>query len=418
MLVTGIGPLGTDMYAAALPALAVSLSTSGAVAQLTLTAFIVGLAVGQLFVGPVSDATGRRRVLLTSSAVFAVTSVLCAVAGDAGILLALRLVQGTAAGAGVSVGRAVVSDDSTAEEAAVRLGTLASIAFLAPVLAPALGAGILLVGSWRTVFAVLGVVGAAMVAATALGIPETLPAERRQPPGLGAMLDRMRRMILDPTYARVVVVQCLATAGFFTYIAGSSFVLQTVYGVSQSGYAAIFAVNALGMVVASVVFRLLVGRVALGGLRMAGLLVSLGGAVVLLCVALLVPDVPHAVDLAWACFFVVARRHGPDHPGQHGGGPGRGPLGPRHGLGPARRAVLPGRGGRHAADGRRRLRHPAAARGADGAVLRARRRPRGRLPPLTGPRRGHASSGRPCGRTARTPPRGARPRRPATRARR
>ena len=141
VLVTGIGPLAVDSYVAALPELRESLGTTAAVAQLTLTAFIVGIAVGQLALGPVSDGLGRRRLLLTCAALFTLVSLGCALAPTGPALVVLRLGQGVVAGGGVAIGRAVVSDRYEGSAAAARFGTLASIVFLGPVLAPAAGGG-------------------------------------------------------------------------------------------------------------------------------------------------------------------------------------------------------------------------------------------------------------------------------------
>ena len=307
VLVTGVGPLATDMYIAGLPELRRSLGTTAAVAQLTLTAFIVGMAVGQLVVGPLSDARGRRLLMLVCAALFAATSVTCAWAPTGPVLVAIRLVQGVVAGGGVAVGRAVVSDRYTGAAAATRYGTLASITFLGPVVAPAIGGVVLAVGSWRTIFALLAAVGLAMVVAVVVALPESLPPERRHPAGLGQTLRRMGGLLADWPFLRHVVVQCLATAGFFTYIGGSSFVLETAYGISQSTYAVVFATNATAMVLASAGFRLLVGRYGAARLRSVGLAASTlaAGALLVLAVSDRDASVPFAVPWVLLCVVVA-----------------------------------------------------------------------------------------------------------------
>lgn len=307
VLVTGIGPLATDMYVAGLPELRRSLGTTAAVAQLTLTAFIVGMAVGQLVVGPLSDARGRRPLMTVCAALFAVSSVACALAPTGPVLVAVRLVQGVVAGGGVAVGRAVVSDRYVGAAAATRYGTLASITFLGPVVAPAVGGVVLAVGSWRTIFALLAGVGLIMVAAVVVALPESLPPERRHPAGLGQTLQRMGSLLGDWPFTRHVVVQCLATAGFFTYIGGSSFVLETAYGIGQSTYAAVFATNATAMVIASAAFRLVVGRLGPARLRTLGLVGSTSAGVVLLVLASFDRDasVPFAVPWVLLCVVVA-----------------------------------------------------------------------------------------------------------------
>ncbi|MCE1180097.1 MAG: multidrug effflux MFS transporter [Micrococcales bacterium] len=306
VVVTGIGPFATDTYISALPALAGSLHTTGALAQLTLTAFIVGLALGQLACGPVSDAVGRRRMLLASTAAFALSSLVCALAPAIGVLLAMRVVQGLAAGTGVVVGRAVVTDSYGSGDAAKTYGTLASITFLAPLIAPVAGRLIMADGTWRTVFYWLAAAGVLMVAAVLVGIPETLPPQRRHPPGLGQTLRRMGELSRDWSFMQHVAVNGLATAGFFTYIGGSSFVLQSSYGISESLYAVVFATNAAAMALSSIAFRALVGHRGPRWLRTVGVGVSTAAAVGLLVVALLDRDgsLPIAVPWAMLCLIV------------------------------------------------------------------------------------------------------------------
>jgi DHA1 family bicyclomycin/chloramphenicol resistance-like MFS transporter len=271
VLVTGVGPLATDMYLAALPELQRSLGTSAAVAQLTLTAFLIGMAVGQITLGPLSDGRGRRVLLLGGTVAFALTSLICAIAPNGPLLVVARLVQGLAGGCGMAVGRAVVGDLYQGAEAAKRYGTLAAITFLGPVVAPAIGGAILTVGSWRTVFAALTGVGVLMVLAVWFVLPESLPADQRHGGGLRDTGARTLDLLSDWPFMRHVAIQCLATAGFFTYIGGSSFVLQTVYGISPEKYSVIFATNATAMAISSLLFRQMVTRVGAARLRIAGL---------------------------------------------------------------------------------------------------------------------------------------------------
>jgi DHA1 family bicyclomycin/chloramphenicol resistance-like MFS transporter len=274
VLLTGVGPFATDTYIAALPALRRSLHTSAFVAQLTLTAFIVGLAAGQLFVGAISDARGRRRLLLAGAALFTVLSAVCAVAPNGQVLVAARLGQGIAAGSGVVIGRATVTDTYEGAAAAARFGTLATITFLGPIAAPAVGGLILAHGTWRTVFAALTGFGVVMVATVLVAVPETLPVHRRQAPGFRDTRARMADLLRDWSFMKHVTVYCLSTAGFFTYIGGSAFVLQSAYRMSPSRYAVIFATNAGAMAAAGAAFRVLVAKVDAGRLRAVGVSVS------------------------------------------------------------------------------------------------------------------------------------------------
>lgn len=306
--------MATDTYLAALPEVQRSLSTSATVAQLTITSFIIGVALGQLLFGPLSDGLGRRRMLLAAAVSFVVLSALCALAPSGLLLVVLRLLQGVVGGCGVAVGRAVVSDRYTGVEAAARYGTLTAITLLGPVVAPAIGGLILVVGDWRTVFAFLAVVGVLMTLGVLFGIPETLPAQLRHTSGLASSGRRMRQMLGDPHFRAPVIVQCFATGGFFIYIGGSSFVLQEQLHLSQSEYTLLFASNAAGMAVASATFRILVVRLGPAVLRNVGLSMSTIAAFGLAVVAALVPG-PPPLAVVWAVLAVIVAGMGMCIPG-------------------------------------------------------------------------------------------------------
>ncbi len=299
LLVTGTSALSTDTYVSALPAMRSSLHTTSAITQLTMTACIGGMAIGQLISGPVSDARGRRTMVLLGCAMYVAMSVLCATAQTGWLLVSERFVQGLAGGACVAVGRAVVNDCYRGARAAALFGTLSAVGLIAPVIAPAIGSGLLSVGDWRVVFWFLAAVGVLMLAAAAIGLPETLPPARRHAGGLGAFGQRTRSLLSDRHFVTPVLIQCLTTAGFFVYIGGSSFVLQQGLGVSQRGYATLFAVNALTMVTASVVFRSLVLRRGPVRLRWWAVAIQTTAVTALFVVVLFAPDNRPPLWLVW-----------------------------------------------------------------------------------------------------------------------
>ena len=305
ILLMGVGPFATDTYIAALPELQRSLATSASVAQLTLTTFIVGLAVGQLVLGPISDARGRRGILVASTVAFTVLCVVCALSPNPAVLLGARLLQGIAAGAGVALGRAVVTDTRRGPDAAAAFGAISSFTFLAPVVAPVAGGLVLADGTWRTVFWWLTGLGALMALTVVLTLPETLPPERRQASGLAETRARMADLLRDRPFMGHVVVLCLAVAGFFTYIGGSSFVLQTALGISPGLYTIVFAVNAAAMAAGSIAFRHVVRRTGPARLRTLGLAVSTAAAVGLLVLALADPDARAPLAVAWVLLCLV-----------------------------------------------------------------------------------------------------------------
>jgi DHA1 family bicyclomycin/chloramphenicol resistance-like MFS transporter len=214
------------------------------------------------------------------------------------------VLQGFAGGCGAAVGRAVVSDRYEGLDAAARYGTLMAVSLLGPIVAPAVGGLILAAGDWRTVFGFLTALGVLMTLGALFGIPETLPPETRSPAGLAHAGRRMAGLLRRRRFVRVVVVQCLATAGFFTYIGGSSIVLQDDLGLTAGQYTLLFATNAAAMAGASLVFRLTVRRAGPRRLRMIGLVTSGCAAIALACYAVVAQD---GVALApvWALLAVT-----------------------------------------------------------------------------------------------------------------
>ena len=282
--VNAIGPLSIDMYLPAFPEIADGLNTSAAQVQLTLTACVAGLALGQLVVGPLSDRLGRRVPLIAAMAVYAVASVSCALAPSALVLMGLRLVQGLAGAGGVVIARAVVRDLHSGAAAVRLFSSLMLVTGLAPILAPLAGAQILGVTSWRGIFVVLAVLSALLAALVAFGLRETLPPERRIHDGLGRTLATMRGLLADRWFLGHALAGGLGFGALFAYIAGSSFVLQGIYGVSPQLYSVLFAVNGLGLIGGSQVNARLVGRYGPARLLRAGLLSIAASAGTLLAV--------------------------------------------------------------------------------------------------------------------------------------
>jgi DHA1 family bicyclomycin/chloramphenicol resistance-like MFS transporter len=279
---SAFAPLSTDLYLPALPRVTTDLTTSASAVQLTLTSCLVGLAAGQLLAGPVSDVLGRRRPLLVGLAAYAVTSLLCAVAPDVWTLSALRLLQGLAGAAGVVISRAVVRDLRSGAAAARLFALLMLVNGAAPALAPSLGALLLRVTSWRGVFGVLALIGALLLVAVPLGLPETLPAERRHAGGLRATGAAFRTLATDRLFVGYALTGGLVFAAMFAYISSASFVVQDAFGLSAQVFGVVFGVNAVGLVAAGQVSGALVGRFGPARLLAAGVLLAvLGGAAVL-----------------------------------------------------------------------------------------------------------------------------------------
>jgi DHA1 family bicyclomycin/chloramphenicol resistance-like MFS transporter len=280
-----LGPLTIDMYLPALPTLADDLRTTAAAAQLTLTGTLVGLALGQLLVGPLSDTFGRRRPLLFGVGVHVVASLLCLVAPNVEVLGGLRLLQGIGAASASVVSMAIVRDLFVGRAAATLFSRLMLVLGVAPVVAPTIGGEILRFTSWRGVFAVLAVLALALLVMAAMALPETLPAERRRPLGVGNTLRTYRGLLRDRTFVGLVLVAGLAMAGLFGYVAGSSFVFQEQFGLDQQQFGLLFGAGAVFLIGGTQLNALLLRRFEPRVLLPAALVLGTAAGVVLLLLA-------------------------------------------------------------------------------------------------------------------------------------
>ncbi|MHA7966880.1 multidrug effflux MFS transporter [Paenibacillus sp. CAU 1782] len=277
-----IGPLSIDMYLPALPALAEELQTSASLTQLSLTAFLIGIALGQLIVGPISDVRGRRYPLLIGVVAYTLVSFLCVIAPNIWTFVLLRLAQGLAGAAAIVVARASVRDLYSGVELTRFFALLMLVNGAAPIFAPIIGAEILTVTSWRGVFAVLGFSGLLMLAAVLLGLKETLPLERRSKGGMGNMLLSYKKLLGNRTFIGYALTQGFMMAAMFAYISGSTFVLQQLFGVSPRMFSLIFGLNGLGLIIATQVAGRLAGRIEARRMLGFGLVMAVAGALLLL----------------------------------------------------------------------------------------------------------------------------------------
>jgi DHA1 family bicyclomycin/chloramphenicol resistance-like MFS transporter len=237
------------MYLPAFPQIATDLGVSDTEVQLSLTTCLVGLALGQLVVGPLSDRWGRRGPVIAGVAAYAIVSFLIALAPSAPVLVALRLLQGLAGGVGVVVARAVVRDLYSGVAAARFFSRLTLIFGVAPIAAPSLGSAVLRFTSWHGIFVALGVIAVLLTLLVVWRLPETLPPERRSPGGLADTARTARALVTDRIYLGYAIAQGLAFAAMFSYISGSSFVLQDGYGLSPAVFSVLFGVNACAALV-------------------------------------------------------------------------------------------------------------------------------------------------------------------------
>jgi MFS transporter, DHA1 family, multidrug resistance protein len=282
-----LGPFTIDMYLPALPTISTDLLTSSATVQLTLTGTLLGLGLGQLIIGPLSDRFGRRMPLLAGTAVHVLASALCLIAPSIEVLGGLRVLQGLGAAAGSVIALAIVRDLYSGRAAATLLSRLILVMGVSPVIAPTVGGYVLAFTSWRGVFAVLAIIGLVLIPVTARALPETLPPERRQTTGVLGTLRTYGGLLRDRTFLGLVLVAGLAMSAVMAYVSGASFVFQEEYGLSEQVFGLVFGTAAIWLIAATQLNPVLLRRFEPRQLLLAAVVAGSAAALVLLTVALL-----------------------------------------------------------------------------------------------------------------------------------
>ncbi len=256
---TAFGPFSIDTYLPALPDVARDLAAPIATIELSVSSFFLGMALGQLFVGPISDRFGRKPPLLVGVALYLVATVVCMVAPGAPTLIAFRFVQALGGAAGGVIARAIVRDVFPAHETARIFSLLTLVMGVAPILAPSVGGILLAAFGWRAIFAFLTLFGALALLST-FSLPETRGVDATVSLRPLPLLRNYFTIFKQPDFLRFSLVGSVASAGMFAYIAGSSFVYIEYFRVSPTVYAWIFGANALGFVSASQINRAWLSR--------------------------------------------------------------------------------------------------------------------------------------------------------------
>ncbi len=246
---TALGPFTIDLYLPAFPVLERDFDTTAAAIQLTLTGTMIGFALGQLVVGPLSDKVGRRLPLIAVTALHVLASAAAALAPTLPLLSGARVLMGVGAAAGGVVAMAIVRDLFGGRRLVVMLSRLALVSGVAPVVAPLIGSWLLTLMPWQGIFVVLALYGVVMLITTLIFIPETLPAARRQDKGGATVLQRYRSVFSDRVFIGVLIIGGMTFSGLFSYLSASPFLFQQTHGLDAQQYGILFAVNSLGVVV-------------------------------------------------------------------------------------------------------------------------------------------------------------------------
>lgn len=286
---TTFGPMAIDLYLPAFPDVAADLGVSVFTVPLTLTAAMLGLGLGQLFYGPLSDRYGRKRPLLAGLALFTLASLACAVAPTFETLLLMRFLQSLGGSAGVVIARAIVRDLYQGRALAQALSIVVMVFALAPVLAPTLGAGLLQWGSWRWLFVFLALFGLLCIAA-AVALPETLTESARNDHGFGESLRVYGRLARDRRFLPPALLAGTTYVVLFAYISTSPAVMLDYFGLSEFEFGLLFGLLSLAFAAGAQVNSRLLKSFTIPQLIVTFVAIQLMAAVVLLISALSGPN--------------------------------------------------------------------------------------------------------------------------------
>ncbi|EJY56145.1 drug resistance transporter, Bcr/CflA subfamily [Alicyclobacillus hesperidum URH17-3-68] len=256
---SGLGPFTFDMYLPSFPQMVKFFATSASTVQVSLTACLLGLALGQITMGALSDVHGRRKPLIIAMVMYCLSSLACAVAPNIGVFIALRFVQGFAVSAG-TIASAIARDTYNGTELTKFFSLISVMSSVAPLLAPLAGSAIISFTKWEGVFYLLAILGFILSIATTWRLKETLPEDKRIHSNIGQMVGNFKTLLGNRVFMGYVLAQGFMLGGVFAYVAGTPFVYQKIYGVSPQVFSMLFALNGIVLITASQVVRKLAGR--------------------------------------------------------------------------------------------------------------------------------------------------------------
>ncbi|CAI6048480.1 Bicyclomycin resistance protein [Paenibacillus sp. JJ-100] len=258
---SALGPFTVDMYLSSLPQMTDYYDTSASMIQTSLTASLLGLGLGQLVTGPLSDVHGRRKPLLVFMMLYLLTSLACAFSPSIGIFIVLRFIQGFVASAGIVISRAIVRDRYSGVEMVKFMSLLTMISNIAPLISPTVGSAVTTYTSWVGVFIFLGFIGLLITGMTFWGIKESLPLEQRLPGNFKEVLRNYGSLLRDRSFMGYALVNGILFSGVFAYVAGTPFIYQNMYGISPQLFSILFALNGLAIILGSQFVKRSAGRV-------------------------------------------------------------------------------------------------------------------------------------------------------------
>ncbi len=279
---TAFTSMSIDMYLPGFPQMAEDLGVPIGTIQLTVSAFLYGSAIGQIFYGPLTDRYGRRLPLLVGSALYIISTIGCALANSGEALLFWRLVMALGGGAGMVISRAIVRDLYTTAEAARMFSLLMLVMGAAPILAPLVGGQVLLFGGWRGIFFCLTIFGVLCFGAVAKYLPESLPEDRRIKQSLPQLVGLYGQLLQHGQYLCYSIGLGCISGMTISYIAGSPFLFINLHDISPQHFSLFFGVNALGLIGSSQLNRKLLSHYATKEILRGGLMINLASGIILL----------------------------------------------------------------------------------------------------------------------------------------
>ncbi len=298
-----LGPFTIDMYLPSFPTIVEDYQTNASLVQVSLTTCLLGLGLGQLIIGPMSDVQGRRKPLLIFLVLYLLASLICSIAPNIYTFIASRFIQGFAAAGGLVISRAIVRDVYSGKELTKFFALLMLVGNLGPIVAPIVGGGILAFTNWSGVFIVLAVVGLVLFLIVTWKLEETLPKENRVPSNFKQVVSNFGSLIKDRQFTGYALTQGFIIAGIFAYVSGIPFVYQNIYGVSPQVFSLLFGVNGIGLILGTQSVGRLTDFISEKSLLKFGLLLSnSAGALLLVALIFKAPIILVAIPI----FFLVA----------------------------------------------------------------------------------------------------------------